>query len=155
MTTKNSTFDIRRRHHGELLEAAALQELIRDDVIAPITEWKSLVRSKYGQPFFLSKDGSSEQPLDEVGYVRNERRTEVIACIIEVKAMRASNWYEWRDDNMLHEDKLVQHAKHRYNMTTHALGGVCIIALNKDSSECLIRVFGMLDTIIPGWDYLY
>ena len=155
MTTKTSTYDMRRRHHGEVLEDAVLQELINNDVIEPISHWEGLVRPLRGQPFFLSKDGSSEQPLDEVGYVKNEFRTAQLACIVEVKAMRAGNWYDWRDDNVLHEDKLVQHAKHRHNMTTHVLGGVCLVALNKDSSECLIRVFGVLDTIIDGWDYIY
>ena len=154
MTTKMSWYDIRRREHGELIERSVLQELTNDGVIAPIKAWDNLIRPRSGQPFFKSVAGTSEQPLDEVGYVQNDERTAQLACIIEVKAMRASNWYEWRDDRIMHQDKLVQHAKHRHNMTTHSLGGVCIIAVNKDSSECLIRVFGVLDNTVPGWDYL-
>lgn len=111
MSTKWSVYDVRRRYHGEMLEAAVLEELIKDHVISPIHTWPGLVRPKYGQPFLLSVRGSVEQPLDDFGYVWDPAGlTGKRACIIEIKAMRASNWHDFKDSAVMHNDKHVQHA---------------------------------------------
>ncbi len=143
----------RRRSHGELMESAVLEELVRHNIIEPIPDWKNLVRPLVGQPFFRSVFGSSEQPLDEVAYVRSEDQQRTMSCIVEIKAMRALDWHDWLDHKVIHKEKLIQHRKQINNALTHNLDGVCIVAVNKDSSEYLLRCYDINDCLLPEWDY--
>ena len=155
MSTKMSPYDVRRRNHGEMLEETVLEELIIDKVIEPIYQWENLFRPQRAQPFFATKNGSSEQPLDEVAYVYDKYYRRKKACIIEIKAMRAVDWHDWKTNNIMHVDKLQQHRKHIYNAKVHKLDGVCIITVNKDSSEYWIKCFNKDNLPMEAWDYPY
>lgn len=147
------TYKERRRAHGLLLEKAVLDELVYERVLEPIKRGAMRRYLDGNQKYFISKEGSSEQPLDEVCNIKSALGDRPISSIIEVKCMRALNWTDFVDHRKLHPDKLVQHKQHMYTAKVHGIDACTIIALNKDSSEIFIYT-----TDINGYpidDYCY